>query len=296
MATPDTTLTPRPVCRHNRRTASAAALSVVAALALAVTGNAFADGSDPLPDSSAGLPNAGAPPASSDEASSLEAATQQAATAIANATQNNVQNIVVIIRINSPGDDVISQSNTANAGAAATNTSTTQQESGAGAPPVQREATRGPERVRPQVTAVPRKSGGRADGSRRAASASPAAAVQVGTGGEPNQYPATPEVAPRRGSEAAPRSASAPSVHKNRSRPSVTPVPARFGRAAARAGAGAAHFVSSLVPTPTMPDSSADKADSVSTAVVMTLLAVVLAVLLGVGSTYVPAVRARAWR
>ena len=118
---------------------STVALSVVAALALAVTGNAFAGGSDPLPDSSAGLPDPGAAsdvtsstqPASSGDASSLEAATQQAATAIANATQNNVQNTVVIIRINSPGDDVISQSNTATAGAVAANTSTTDQASGA---------------------------------------------------------------------------------------------------------------------------------------------------------------------
>src|SRR4051812_27598522 len=131
MATPDTTRTSRGVCRHSRRTASAVVLSFVAALALAVTGNAFAGGSDPLPDSSAGLPDPGAQPAGSGDASSLEAATQQAATAIANATQNNVQNIVIIIRINSPGDDVISQDNTANAGAGATNTSTTQQGSGA---------------------------------------------------------------------------------------------------------------------------------------------------------------------
>jgi hypothetical protein len=41
---------------------------------------------------------------------------------------------------------------------------------------------------------------------------------------------------------------------------------------------------------------AADKSDTVSTAVLMTLLVVMLAVLLGVGSTYLPRVRARAWR
>ena len=350
MATPDTTRTAHGVCRHSRRTASTAVLSVVAALALAVTGNAFAGGSDSLPDSSAGLPDAGAAsdvtsstqPASSGEASSLDAATQQAATAIANATQNNVQNIVVIIRINSPGDDVISQSNTATAGAVAANTSTTDQASGTSAPTDQadptastvtptdgtsggetpgaqppavtppaptpagakppaatlalRVATPGPERARPRVAAVRRASGDRADasGPGAGAGATHSSATQVRTGGKPDQDAAMTQVAPRQAAVAAPRSASAPSGRD--SRPSVTSVPARIGRAAARAGAGAAHLVGGLAARPPVQVSSAEEADSVSTAVVMALLAVVLAVLLGVGSTYVPAIRARAWR
>ena len=349
MATPDTTRTARGVCRHSRRTASTAVLSVVAALALAVTGNAFAGGSDSLPDSSAGLPDAGAAsdvtsstqPASSGEASSLDAATQQAATAIANATQNNVQNIVVIIRINSPGDDVISQSNTATAGAVAANTSTTDQASGTSAPTDQgdptasvtptdgtsggetpgaqppavtppaptpagakppaatlalRVATPGPERARPRVAAVRRASGDRADasGPGAGAGATHSSATEVRTGGKPDQDAAMTQVAPRQAAVAAPRSASVPSGRD--SRPSVTSVPARIGRAAARAGAGAAHLVGGLAARPPLQVSSAEEADSVSTAVVMALLAVVLAVLLGVGSTYVPAIRARAWR
>src|SRR3954452_6135434 len=259
MATPDTTWTRRRVCRLSRRAATACALSGVAALALAVTGNAFAGGSDPLlSDSSAELPDAAAltaeepaaaqtgtsdntfsgtqpdsstdassaQPASSGEASSLEAATQQAATAVASATQNNVQNIVVIIRINSPGDDVISQSNTANAGAAATNASTTQQGSGAtgptdrpdsttstGAPaagnaptaapaqgeapattsvstPALRVATAAPERARPRVTAVQRPTGDRGGASHRAVGAGQSALAQVGTGSKSNQFAA----------------------------------------------------------------------------------------------------------
>ena len=348
MAIPDTTRTARGVCRHSRRTASTAVLSVVAALALAVTGNAFAGGSDSLPDSSAGLPDAGAAsavtsssqPPGSNEASSLEAATQQAATAIANATQNNVQNIVVIIRINSPGDDVISQSNTATAGAVAANTSMTDQASGTSAPTDQAEptastvtptdgssggetpaapppavtppaptpagaeppaatlalrvATPGPARARPRVAAVRRASGDRADASGPGAGATHSSAAQVRTGSKPDQDAAMTQVAPRQVAVAVPRSASAPSARD--SQPSVTSVPARIGRAAARAGAGTAHLVGGLAPRPSLQVSSAEKADSVSTAVVMALLAVVLAVLLGVGSTYVPAIRVRAWR
>ena len=110
----------------------------------------------------------------------------------------------------------------------------------------------------------------RADNQRRAAGAPPAAAAKVETGSAPNQYAATPKVAPRQGSEAAPRSASAASARK--SRLSVTPVPARIGRVAARAGTGAAHVVSSLAPRPTLPGSSAAGADNVSTAVLITLL------------------------
>ena len=362
MATPDTTLTRRRTCRLNRRASSVLAISGVTALALAVTGNAFAGGSDPLSDSPAGLPDvatavaeaapvaetgtpdsavSGTPagasseapngqPASSGEAPSLEAATQQAATAVANAAQNNVYNIVVIIRINSPGDDVISQSNTAAAGAVATNTATTQQGVGEGAssdpadragatgpsgngtstggtPPARaqsepsattpavprllRVATPAPERTRPRVVAVSSPSGDRAGASHAAAGATPPAATQARTASEPNQV-AAPQVAPRQATLAAQRSASTPSART--SRPSVTPVPARIERAAARAGTGAAHFVSrSLAATPAI---QVDKADEISTAVIVALLAVVLAVLLGVGSTYVPTVRARVWR
>jgi hypothetical protein len=357
MATPNTTPIPCRVRRHSRRAAAAVALSGVAAFTLAVTGNAFAGGSNSVSDSSAGIPDAAAQaakvapvagsgpsdttvseaqpsasidppiaqPTSSETVPSLDTATQQAATAVAGATQNNVQNIIVIIRINSPGDDVISQSNTAVAGAVAGNTATTQQGSGASAPahkaePVQPSSTTtngtsaggspalcipptpppaegapaattspprvaaaaGPERARPRV--VPRGSGGRADRTRQASDAPRPAATGV----------RTPKVAPRQVAAAAQRSASAPSSRK--SRPSVTSVPARLGRAAARAGTGAAHFVSSSAPNGTLP---VNTADSISTPVILTLLAVILAVVLSVGSTYVPslrALRARVWR
>jgi hypothetical protein len=69
-----------------------------------------------------------------DQGTEIAAATQQAAAAIASAIQQGAQNIVIQIRINSPGDNgPINQSNIANAGAGAVNASQTSQGSGAGA-------------------------------------------------------------------------------------------------------------------------------------------------------------------
>lgn len=332
MTTPNTTMITCRIRRHRRRTAAVLALSSVAAAALAVTGNASAGGSDTASDSSAGLPGVlaqaakaapqaaigasdttlpgaepnassdapSAQPTSSAEVPALDATTQQAATAVAGATQNNVQNIVVIIRINSPGNDVISQINTANAEAAATNDANTEQGSGAPPPPpakdapsgtksLLRVASVGSERARPEV--VPHQSGDRAGAQRRGSGAAHPAAAANRTPRNSRQYAASTQVAPRRVVGAAERSTSAPG--SVRTQTSVMSVPARMGRAAARAGTGAAHFASSYVPQRTTP---VDTADSISPAVILTLLAVILAVVLGAGSTYVPSLRARAWR
>src|SRR4029079_10699490 len=63
-----------------------------------------------------------------DDGAQLDAATQQVASAVASAVQQGAQNIVIEIRINSPGDNgPISQTNTANAGAGAVNASQTSQ-------------------------------------------------------------------------------------------------------------------------------------------------------------------------
>ena len=68
-----------------------------------------------------------------DQATQLSAATQQAAAAIASAIQQGAQNIVIQIRINSPGDNgPINQTNSASAAAAAVNASQTAQGAGAG--------------------------------------------------------------------------------------------------------------------------------------------------------------------
>jgi len=144
MAISDVTPTQRRLGRLSRRVATLFVLAAVALCALALADSAWASGSGPSPDPLAGAPDAAAEtgqaapttaadpqdPASAAQAA-LNAATQQAATAVANANQN-AQNIVVIIRVNSPGDDVINQSNTAIANAIAGNTSTTNQNQGSG--------------------------------------------------------------------------------------------------------------------------------------------------------------------
>ena len=328
MTTPNTTLITCRIRRHRRRTAAVLALSSVAAAALAATGNASAGGSDFASGSPAGLPGVlaraanaapsavngpsdttvsgaeptassdapSAPPASSGEVPSLDATTQQAATAVAGATQYNVQYIVVIIRINSPGNDVISQSNTANAEAVATNDANTEQGRRTPPPPPAKDALRSPLRVssaglkRARPGAVPPPSGDRAGVPRRRSGAAHRAAGASRTPRSFSEYAAPSKVAPRHVVVAAERSSSAPSSRKVE--PSVTPVPARMGRAAARAGTGAAHFVSSYAPQRTPPVDTAD----ISPAVILTLLAVLLAVILGAGATYVPSLRARAWR
>jgi len=362
MATGDVTPTQRRSCRLSRRVATLFVLSASVFGALTLADSAWASGSDPSPDPLAGpsdvaataaqaaMPAAPATPADTQaspaaDQSALDAATQQAATAVANASQNNVQNIVVIIRINSPGDDVINQSNTAISNAVATNDSSTNQGTGAGstgsepgtpdgtnadgtpttptsssspptttsaqeepvaaappadtppvgsaASPANKLATPGSERARPRAfAAAQRPSGDSRHASRKAAAVATHAAAAP---------PATPagseqsrQVAPREATVAVPRSTSAPRAGKRWTL--VLSAPARAHRAAARAGAGAAQLISNLTRPPALPRVSAEKADQVSTAVVLTLLAVLLAILLGVGSTYVPSVRAWAGR
>src|ERR1700750_851269 len=113
MVTLDTTVTPCRPRRPGRRVATLFALSAAVLTALTLADSAWASGSGPSPG-----PLAGA----------LEAATQQAPTAVAGANQDNVQNVIVIIRINSPGDDYVSQTNTAVANAGASNTASTDQD------------------------------------------------------------------------------------------------------------------------------------------------------------------------
>ena len=85
--------------------------------AAAANGSATTQGSPSSPDGGGG-----------DQGAQLSAATQQAAAAIASAIQQGAQNIVIQIRINSPGDNgPINQSNIAIAGAGAVNASQTSQ-------------------------------------------------------------------------------------------------------------------------------------------------------------------------
>jgi uncharacterized protein (UPF0333 family) len=101
-------------------------LPVVAAYALVMTGNARADGPGPSPGPSADALGTAGGQAVSD----AQATTDQAANAAADAAQE-ARNVVVSIRVDSPGDDGdISQANTATAGAGATNDASTAQGQG----------------------------------------------------------------------------------------------------------------------------------------------------------------------
>jgi hypothetical protein len=132
MGTIDVTSSQRRVCRLRRRAAIVFALSVAVLGALTAADSAWASGST-LPPAPAAAPPSGQ--------AAIDAATEQAATAVADASQNHVQNVVVIIRINSPGDDVINQSNTSIANGVATNTSSTGQ--GTGTAPATDEPSQG---------------------------------------------------------------------------------------------------------------------------------------------------------
>jgi hypothetical protein len=100
-------------------------LPVLAAYALAMAGNARADGSGPSPDPSAGALEAA--PGQAEQAS-----TDQAANAAAEAAQE-ARNVVVLVRVDSPGDDgAVSQENTSSSQAGATNDASTAQGRGAG--------------------------------------------------------------------------------------------------------------------------------------------------------------------
>jgi hypothetical protein len=69
----------------------------------------------------------GAGPPGQGAAGAADAATDQVAAAVAGATGVQQSNVVVIVRINSPGDDVVSQTNVVNVVATSRNTATTGQ-------------------------------------------------------------------------------------------------------------------------------------------------------------------------
>ena len=128
-------------------------IPAIALCALALAGNARADGPTSPPDPSAAAPSGA-------EQGSSSATTDQGAIAGANATQQQPSNVVNSARVDSPGDDgAITQANTAQGQAAAANGSATTQAGGSpsspggggrpGVPARRRDATgRGSNRVR----------------------------------------------------------------------------------------------------------------------------------------------------
>ena len=116
-----------------------------------------------------------APPPTADVPAPLQdAITDQTSSATATVAHPDQSNVVVIIRINSPGDDNISQTNVISVGATAANGSSTNQDQSAVASPA------------PAATQV--------DGSAPQVSAAPASALTAGP-----QQDEAPAVAPDRG-------------------------------------------------------------------------------------------------
>jgi hypothetical protein len=255
-------------------------------------------------DSSTG--QGGAPGAQ--QASQQQAATDQAATAAATATQAQPQNIVILIRINSPGDNgPIDQTNTAAAASTAGNVSAISQgESGNGGavetatgagpdaraaigPPAQQDAT--PAAALPRMSvalpapAVP--SGAIANGHRIDRPA-PAARTNHRPAGD------SANSAPSRRQAVSTEPSDAPAVVKSGAREPLTQTkPARRsvaahgdGAASRNSGGGrrAVDMLGELAPPSPLQASGSEK--DVTNAVVFTLIALLGAFVVFLGSTY----------
>jgi hypothetical protein len=242
------------------------------------------------------------------QASQDQAATDQAATATATATQDQPQNIVIVIRINSPGDNgPIEQTNTAAAVSNAGNVSLIRQgESGIGSadetatgnspdpraaigPPAQQAAT--------PTGALPRMS--------VALSTPVAPRTAIATGhrldrpapaARSNHRPANDRAksAPSTGQTVSSElSDPAPAVKSGASEPPTHVKPARESAAARGDGAAssdpgvgrrAVDVLGKFAPRPPLQASGSQK--DVTNAVVLTLIAVLVAFLVFLGSTY----------
>jgi hypothetical protein len=126
-----------PSAQRYRLLASLVSLALALLYLLVATENARADDLNPAADSalnSALQAAAAAVDEPVSEPTSQQASTEQAANAAAEATQQQPRNLVISIRINSPGNDgPISQSNVAGSVAGASNDSSTGQEGAPGA-------------------------------------------------------------------------------------------------------------------------------------------------------------------
>lgn len=263
-------------------------------------------------------------------AGSVEAATEQAALGTAAAAQQQAQNIVIIIRINSPGNDgPITQTNTAAASAAAANDAATTQggstgggliDAGAGTvpdprvpigPPAQQGSTvptagaPAPAPVVEQAQAGPRTAfAGRS--LRRPTSGRgslPSTAPRVA---RESMRPAGKQSLPARQSPPLRRwhaARSAAPVAPGARRPPVQPKPSSasasaHGPASAGVNRRAVDLLGSLARPPSL--EAGEKAKEVSSAVVYTLIAVLLAAAFFLVSTFRPAglrvIDPRTWR
>jgi hypothetical protein len=257
-------------------------------------------------DSSTG--QGGAPGAQ--QSSQQQAATDQAATAAATATQEQPQNIVIVIRINSPGDNgPIEQTNTAAAASNAGNVSAISQgDSGNGGavgtatgagpdpraaigPPAQQDAT--PAAALPRMSvallapAAPR--GAIATGRRIDRPAPAARTNHRPAGDSANSAPSSTQAASIEPSEplAIVKSAAREPLTQTKPKPARSSVAARGDGAASRnsgVGRRAVDVLGNLAPPSPLQASSSEK--DVTNAVVFTLIALLGAFAVFLGSTY----------
>ena len=222
-------------------------------------------------------------PAPAPDPAQLASTVQQAVTS-ASATQEGAQNIVVIVRINSPGDDQITQANVNAANATGTNTSSTSQN-----PPPTPQASPSTAKAAAPARAKPRRPA--------AAAPHPRSHARTAAARGPGQAPPAPVQEPGVESVAAPSSApvapaAAPASHPTKTRPRPTShvagpaaaARARMGSAvraaarpsfsqAARPVIHALGALSSFTPQPSA--TTASQAPDVSGAVLFALLAAV---------------------
>jgi hypothetical protein len=209
----------------------------------------------------------GEPGDSVDGAPDQAAATDQAAGATATATQDGAQNIVVVVRVNSPGDSgPISQENTTVAVSDAGNDSTTNQRagsSGEAAPPAARPEARSAGGSVPAPASRRRAPAPATRGSAQHATAPAASSATVAP--TAHTSPETTASSPARGADA----------HRSSShaRAAATPRPTTAGREREHGAitARAADLLGSL--TPPAPTAGPEPAADVSGSVIFSLLA-----------------------
>jgi hypothetical protein len=235
-----------------------------------------------------------------------DASTSQDASSTATASQDQAGNIVVIVRVNSPGDDgPISQTNTSAAGSSASNTSSTDQASSTGAGEngaaggtgTPNDASRDtPAPIGPpaqQQSEAPTPPAPAATSSRRGLVDLPAPTRSRHA--KPASHAAAPKAGPVATRTLSPDAAPTAPAATERTTGILRPQTWREGRApAARRDRGLSERAAGLLNTfaPSRPQLPAGEGSKdVSSAVLITLLAVLGGAFLLAGSTYAPARR-----
>jgi len=223
---------------------------------------------------------AGTSQGAADPGSSLGSATEQAAAALASALQQQPRNIVISIRINSPGDDgPVNQANTAVADAGSANASNTTQganDGSAGDLGAARVALAAHPRVRPKLNTERRPAPAAASAP---AAAAPAPVSHTSEGATTVQAPAAAR--PVDQIKAAPRTQAARASRGHR-------VLSGAARATASVPQDAARMLGNLG-SPNTAALQSERAQNLTGAVVYTLFAVMLGLALFLTWRYLPA-------